>query len=110
VGREGFRCNGPLTETEPLKGPTEVDTRRADDKEIPLSRLVDKLNDRFGTDFRQADQLFFDQVAEGAVENDTLKTAAQVNTLDNFKHVFDRLLEGRMDGNEEIFDRMRPPS
>jgi type I restriction enzyme R subunit len=97
-------------EAEPLKGPTEVGTRRAEDKEIPLSRLVDKLNDRFGTDFKQADQLFFDQIAEAAVESETLKTAAQVNTLENFKHVFDRLLEGlfidRIEGNEEIFDRI----
>jgi type I restriction enzyme R subunit len=97
-------------EAEPLKGPTEVGTRRAEDKEIPLSKLVDKLNDRFGTDFKQADQLFFDQVAEAALENETLKTAAQVNTIDNFKHVFDKLLEGlfidRMEGNEEIFDRI----
>ena len=97
-------------EAEPLKGPTEVGTRRADDKEVALSQLVDKLNERFGTDFKQADQLFFDQVAEAAVENETLKTAANVNTLDNFKHVFDRMLEGlfidRMEGNEEIFDRI----
>ena len=97
-------------EAEPLKGPTELGTRRSDDQEIPLSRLVDKLNDRFGTEFKQADQLFFDQVAEAAVENETLKTAAEANTLDNFKHVFDRMLEGlfvdRMEGNEEIFDKI----
>jgi type I restriction enzyme R subunit len=97
-------------EAEPLKGPTEVGTRGSDDKEIQLSRLIDKLNDRFGTDFKPADQLFFDQVAESAADNETLKTAAQVNTLDNFKHVFDRMLEGlfvdRMEGNEEIFDRV----
>jgi type I restriction enzyme R subunit len=97
-------------EAEPLKGPTEVGTRRAEDKEVQLSQLVDKLNDRFGTDFKQADQLFFDQVAEAAVENETLRTAANVNTLDNFRHVFDRMVEGlfvdRMEGNEEIFDRI----
>lgn len=97
-------------EAEPLKGPTEVGTRRGEHKEILLSSLVDKLNDRFGTDFKQADQLFFDQVAESAVENETLKTAAQANTLDNFKHVFNRMLEGlfvdRMEGNEEIFGKV----
>ena len=75
-----------------------------------LSQLIDKLNDRFGTDFKPADQLFFDQVTEAAIENKTLKTAAQVNSLDNFKHVFERMLEGlfidRMEGNEEIFDRI----
>ena len=51
-----------------------------------LSQLIDKLNDRFGTDFKPADQLFFDQVTEAAIENETLKTAAEVNTLDNFRH------------------------
>ena len=97
-------------EAEPLKGPTEVGTRRAEDKGVALSQLVDKLNERFGTEFKQADQLFFDQIAEAAVDNETLQTAARVNSLDNFKHVFDRLLEGlfidRIDSNEEIFDKI----
>jgi type I restriction enzyme R subunit len=97
-------------EAKPLKGPTEVGTGRDEDTEVPLSRLVDKLNDRFGTDFNQADQLFFDQIAEAAADNETLRTAANVNTIDNFKHVFDRMLEGffidRMEGNEKIFDRV----
>ncbi len=65
--------------------------QKGEDKQVALSELVDKLNDRFGTDFTQADQLFFDQVAEEAVENETLRTAAKVNTLDNFKHVFERM-------------------
>jgi type I restriction enzyme, R subunit len=97
-------------EAEPLKGPTEVGTGSYDYKSVVLSQLIDKLNERFGTDFKPADQLFFDQVTEAAVENETLKTAAQANTLDNFRHVFERMLEGlfidRMEGNEEIFDRI----
>lgn len=97
-------------EADPLKGPTEVGTGNYDDKSVVLSQLIDKLNERFGTDFKPADQLFFDQVTEAAVESDTLRTAARANTLDNFKHVFERMLEGlfidRMEGNEEIFDRI----
>lgn len=97
-------------EAEPLKGPTEVGTGAYEDKSVVLSQLIDKLNERFGTDFKPADQLFFDQVTEAAVENETLKTAAKANTLDNFRHVFERMLEGlfidRMEGNEEIFDRI----
>jgi type I restriction enzyme R subunit len=97
-------------EADPLKGPTEVGTKSSNDKSVALSELVAKLNDRFGTDFTQADQLFFDQVAEAAVKNDTLKTAANANTMDNFKYVFDKALEGifieRMEGNEDIFDRV----
>ncbi len=97
-------------DAEPLKGPTEVGTGEYGDESIVLSLLIDKLNERFGTDFKPADQLFFDQVTEAAVESETLKTAAKVNTLDNFRHVFERMLEGlfidRMEGNEEIFDRI----
>ncbi len=96
---------------DPLKGPTEVATGGfSEDQEIYLSQLIDLLNEKFGTEFTQADQLFFDQVAEAAIADETLRTAAQANTLANFKLVFDRLLEGllveRMEGNEEIFDRL----
>lgn len=98
-------------EAEPLKGPTEVGTGGfAEEQEIYLSSLIDQLNERFGTEFTQADQLFFDQVAEAAAADETLKQAARVNSLDNFKPVFDRLIEGlfvdRLDGNEEIVDRV----
>jgi hypothetical protein len=72
----------------PLKGPTEVGLRSADDKKVTLSQLIDKLNDRFCTDFKPADQLFFDQIAEAAVDNETLRTAAQANSMENFKPVF----------------------
>jgi len=98
-------------EGDPLKGPTEVGTGGVrEDEEVYLSTLIDRLNEQFGTDFRPADQLFFDQVAEAAMDNETLQDAARVNTLENFQYVFDRLLEGlfidRMEGNEEIFDRI----
>lgn len=98
-------------EAEPLKGPTEVGTGGfAEDQAIFLSSLIDQLNERFGTEFTQADQLFFDQVAEAAAADETLKQAARVNTIDNFKPVFERLLEGlfvdRLDGNEEIVERV----
>lgn len=38
--------------------------------------LVENLKE-LGTDFKPADQLFFDQIAEAAVDNATLKTAAK---------------------------------
>lgn len=97
-------------EAEPLKGPTEVGTRRATDDAVPLSTLIEKLNERFGTDFKPADQLFFDQVAETAAANETLQAAAKVNKMEDFAYVFNRMLEGlfieRMEGNEDIFNRL----
>jgi len=96
-------------EAEALYGPREVGTGKPDD-EVLLSTLVDKLNERFGTEFTLADQLFFDQVRETAVANEQLRQAAAVNTLENFEPVFNKLLENlfldRMEGNEEIFVRL----
>lgn len=97
-------------EAQPLSGPTDVGTGSVHEELIQLSKLIDLLNERFGTRFTLADQLFFDQVREEAVANDTLRKAALVNTLDDFKYVFDKELETlfieRMEGNEEIFAKL----
>jgi type I restriction enzyme, R subunit len=79
-------------------------------KEVQLSTLVDKLNERFGTEFNMADQLFFDQVRETAVANEQLRQAVMANSIENFEPVFNKQLENlfveRMDGNEDIFVRL----
>ena len=93
-----------------LKGPSDVGTGRGGDDELKLSELIDILNERFGTDFTQADQLFFDQIQEEAVSNDNLRQAASANSVDDFRYVFDKAFEGlvidRMEGNEEIFGKL----
>jgi len=58
-----------------------------------LSRIVDVLNARFGTEFANADA------------DESVRDAGEANTIDNFAHIFDRNLEeiaiGRMDRNSE---------
>ena len=92
-----------------LDGPSEVGSGIVREDAVPLSRLIDVVNDRFGTDFNQADQLFFDQIVEAAVSDAALRQAAAVNPGDKFELVFKNLLEAlfveRMDQNEEIFAR-----
>jgi type I restriction enzyme, R subunit len=93
----------------PLKGPSDVGTGQ-EDPQIKLSELIDILNERFGTDFTQADQLFFDQIQEEAIESETLKKAAAANSKEDFRYVFEKAFEGlvidRMEGNEEIFGKL----
>ena len=93
----------------PLDGPTEVGSGQNREEEILLSQLIDVVNERFGTDFNQADQLFFDQIVEAAMADDGLRQAASVNPEDKFELVFKSLIENlfveRMDQNEEIFVR-----
>ena len=93
-----------------LKGPSDVGTGQPGDEEVPLSELVKALNERFGTNFTEADQLFFDQIEAEAIASDNLEKAANANSLDDFGYVFRKAFEGlvidRMEGNEEIFSRI----
>jgi len=97
-------------EADPLKGPTDVGTAREKDTDVALSTLVAQLNERFGTDFTEADQLFFDQVRATAEQDEKVVEAAKANTKANFSAFFERILDDlfiqRMEGNDEIFSRV----
>ena len=88
-----------------MKGPSDVGTGRIEDEQVPLSRVVDVLNERFGTEFTVADELFWDQVRADATADESVRDAGEANTIDNFAHIFDRKLEeiviGRMDRNSD---------
>ncbi|WP_053842196.1 type I restriction endonuclease subunit R, partial [Xanthomonas graminis] len=94
----------------PLKGPTDVGTSRVADEPTPLSSLVEVLNARFGTDFNEADQLFFDQIRVTAEGNEQIVEAARANNLGDFSAYLERALDElfieRMEGNDEIFSRV----
>src|ERR1019366_1628408 len=76
----------------------------------PLSQIVEELNERFGLDLDDRDQLLFDQFEETWVTDPAVAAQARGNTLDNFRLVFDRMflntVVGRMDENEAIFKRI----
>ncbi|MDT3721239.1 type I restriction endonuclease subunit R [Pseudomonas oryzihabitans] len=97
-------------EAKALKGPSDVGTGQPGDEEVPLSELVKALNERFGTNFTEADQLFFDQIEAEAVANEELEKAVNANSLEDFGYVFRKAFEGlvidRMEGNEDIFSRL----
>lgn len=97
-------------EAYPLKGPTDVGTSGIREEPVALSSLVEKLNERFGTDFTEADQLFFDQISASAEGNGKIVEAAKANNLSNFSAFLERTLDelfiDRMENNEEIFSRV----
>ena len=75
-----------------------------------MSQIVEELNERFGLDLDDRDQLLFDQFEETWVTDPAVAAQARGNTLDNFRLVFDRMflntVVGRMDENEAIFKRI----
>jgi type I restriction enzyme R subunit len=93
-----------------LGGPSEVGTGTSTEEEVPLSELVRALNERFGTDFTEADRLFFEQIEEEAFEDEDLKEAASANSFNDFSSILTKAFEGllidRMEGNEVIFERL----
>ena len=101
----------PLAEDtpHPLGGPAGANNSALQEPQVPLSRLIDKINERFNTDFNEADQLFFDQIVAAVVADDALRQTAAVNPQSKFKLVCTDLLEHlfieRMSQNEGIFVR-----
>lgn len=93
-----------------LSGTSEAGLKRGKDEEALLSEIINILNERFGTDFEEADRLFFDQIEAELMEDETLQTQAKVNKIDTFKFAFDDKfidkLIGRMDQNQEIFEKI----
>lgn len=93
-----------------LNGLSEAGIKRVKEEKAALSEIIDVLNERFGTEFEEADRLFFEQIEAELIEDATLKTQAKVNKLDTFKYAFeerfvDKLIE-RMDQNQEIFEKI----
>jgi type I restriction enzyme, R subunit len=75
-----------------------------------LSRIVDVMNERFGLELNDADQLLFDQFEESWAADESLAARARTNDFQNFRLVFDRTfldtVVKRMDENDEIFRRI----
>lgn len=76
----------------------------------PLSHIVETLNERFGLELTQADQLLFDQYEKDWLSDQEVTDQARNNTLDNFKLVFDKnflkTVISRMDENDALFRRI----
>lgn len=76
-----------------ITGPSNVGTGVVHDNQIELSQLIDILNDRFGTNFTEADQLYFDSIKADAVADENIRQAASANTIENFSFVFMKAFE-----------------
>lgn len=78
-----------------------------EDEKVRLSSILDKLNDRFGTNFTETDFLSREQVKEDMLNSEEVRQQAKNNTKDNFKFAFERsfmnFVIDRMNTNQEFF-------
>jgi type I restriction enzyme R subunit len=101
----------PLRVAEPgaVYSASEVGTKKAKEDEAQLSEIIEVLNERFGTEFKPADQLLFDQFVADAKADDEVVLRANANPLDAFalsmKEKIEGLMVDRMDQNQEIVTR-----
>jgi type I restriction enzyme R subunit len=93
-----------------IKPISEAGTKKDKEEYTQLSEIIKLLNEHFGTDFTEADKLFFDQIEEDMVMDEKLGIQAKANTIDNFKYgfgdIFTDKLVYRMDQNQDIFNKI----
>jgi type I restriction enzyme R subunit len=93
-----------------LSGIKDAGSGKAEEEKVHLSEIIEMLNERFGTEFKEADRLFFHQIEEEMAANTKLVEQAHSNTIENFKYGFEDAflasLISRMDQNQEIFTKI----
>jgi type I restriction enzyme R subunit len=92
-----------------VKSPTDTGTRKAKEEDKPLSEIIETLNERFGTDFSEADRLFFEQIKETAMRDEGVLKTAAANPLDKFElgiqQIIKDLMMKRLKENDKIVSR-----
>ncbi|MDQ0159745.1 type I restriction endonuclease subunit R [Alkalibacillus salilacus] len=91
--------------------PTEFGAGSSQEEETErLSSIIERLNERFGTEFTETDKLSYEQIKEDIISNDDLTQKARVNTKDNFKFSYEEafldVVIDRMSQNEKFFMKM----
>ena len=89
--------------------PTDVGTGDPEEEQAPLSEIIERLNERFGTDFTAEDRLFFEQVKQRAVRDEDIRQTALANTLEKFslgiRPQIGKLMIQRMGDNDALVTR-----
>jgi type I restriction enzyme R subunit len=92
-----------------LYGAREVGTGAAEEDEAPLSEIIHRLNERFGTSFTEEDRLFFEQIKQKACADEQVAQIARANPLDKFslgiRELIETLMIRRLNDNDEIVNR-----
>lgn len=70
--------------------------RRPLAEEMPLSEIIQRINERFGTNISDTDRLFVTQVADDVVADETVQIQALANSEDAFNVGLDQVWTGKL--------------
>lgn len=85
------------------------ETGRKKEKKSPLSEIIDKINDKFGTNFTQIDKVMM-QLEEDFAKDESFVNFAKNNDINMFKHEYEKHFKdvavNRYLENDEFFVKM----
>ena len=92
-----------------VAGPAAVGTGDPEEDKAPLSKIINSLNELFGTEFTDTERLFLEQVHQDAVDRDDIRETARANPFDKFSvgvgPRLPKLMIQRMADNDELVTR-----
>ena len=107
---EGSISLGGNYENVPVSPPRYGGGKVRENQKEYLSSIIERLNERFGTDFTKADQLSVEQIKEDFAADKDLVLKAKTNTIDDFRLAFEKVfinkVVDRMDQNRTFFTRV----
>ncbi|MFU2192209.1 MAG: type I restriction endonuclease subunit R [Methanobacterium sp.] len=81
-----------------LKPPSSGATGYQEEEKAKLSQIIKDLNDAFGTDFSDDDQVFLERVKTNLLKNEELVQKMERNSPENVRAVFDKYFNQEMSG------------
>lgn len=103
-----FEGSISLEQSKPMPN-TKFAGKKKNDEQSSLSELIEKLNDRFGTEFRNEDKIL-EQIVADMEKDDNLRKQAMNNSREHFKFPFNDLflnvIVDRMTQNQDFCEKV----
>ncbi len=76
-----------------LESKQSLEYKTPKDEEEPLSRIIEEMNDKYGTEFTDADKVILMRLKDSLENNEDLKTSARINSEENFRLSFRQMFD-----------------
>ena len=104
-----FEGSITLEQSDPLPNKIHPGKPKSEEEKAPLSELIDKINEKFGTEFTNIDKVL-EQIVSDMDANEELRTQARNNSQEHFRFPFnDAFMDvviGRMAQNQQFCERV----
>lgn len=104
-----FEGSIALEQSEPLPNKLHPGKPKPEEEKAPLSELIDKINEKFGTEFTNIDKVL-EQIVSDMDANEELRVQARNNSQEHFRFPFNDafvdVVIGRMAQNQQFCERV----